>query len=127
MYLFIIVSENVFIGLDKIGYQVNIFLISPQKHMLWVLICCGYLLEAPSRFLYENMLWVLIRSTDLDEALLMSTHNRCFCGEIRKNSQGACNDYPQHMLLWRNKKEISNTFRLRSISSRAMVQLWYLG
>ena len=26
------------IGLDKSGYQVNIFLISPQKHMLWVLI-----------------------------------------------------------------------------------------
>ena len=26
------------IGLDKRGYQINIFLISPQKHMLWVLI-----------------------------------------------------------------------------------------
>ena len=26
------------IGLDKIGYQVNSFLISQQKHMLWVLI-----------------------------------------------------------------------------------------
>ena len=26
------------IGLDKSGYQVNIFLISPQKHMLWVFI-----------------------------------------------------------------------------------------
>ena len=26
------------IGLDKIGYPVNIFLISPQKRMLWVLI-----------------------------------------------------------------------------------------
>ena len=26
------------IGLDKGGYNVNIFLISPQKHMLWVLI-----------------------------------------------------------------------------------------
>ena len=26
------------IGLDKRGYQVNIFLVSPQKHMLWVLI-----------------------------------------------------------------------------------------
>ena len=26
------------IGLDKGGYPVNIFLISPQKHMLWVLI-----------------------------------------------------------------------------------------
>ena len=26
------------IGLDKSGYQMNIFLISPRKHMLWVLI-----------------------------------------------------------------------------------------
>ena len=26
------------IGLDKGGYLVNIFLISPRKHMLWVLI-----------------------------------------------------------------------------------------
>ena len=25
-------------GLDKSGYQVNIFLISQRKHMLWVLI-----------------------------------------------------------------------------------------
>ena len=31
------------IGLDKSGYQVNIFLISPQKHMLWSS------LEAPRR------------------------------------------------------------------------------
>ena len=31
------------IGLDKSGYQVNIFLISPQKHTLW------YSLEAPHR------------------------------------------------------------------------------
>ena len=48
-----------YIGLDKGGYPVNIFLISPRKHMLWVLIA---------------------------EALLMSTHNICFCGEIRKIS-----------------------------------------
>ena len=27
-----------FIGLDKSGYPVNIFLISPRKHVLWVLI-----------------------------------------------------------------------------------------
>ena len=27
------------IGLDKSGYQVNIFLISPRKHTLWVLGC----------------------------------------------------------------------------------------
>ena len=47
-----------YIGLDKGGYPVNIFLISPGKHMLWV----------------------------LSEALLMSTHNICFRGEIRKIS-----------------------------------------
>ena len=48
------------IGLDKGGHLVNIFLLSPRKYMLWV----------------------LIRS----EALLMSTHNICFRGEIRKKS-----------------------------------------
>ena len=36
------------IGLDKSRYQVNIFLISRRKHMLWVLIR-GYSLEAPHR------------------------------------------------------------------------------
>ena len=30
--------ELIHVGLDKGGYLVNIFLISPQKHMLWVLI-----------------------------------------------------------------------------------------
>ena len=31
-------DKSLFIGLDKGGYPVNIFLISPLKHMLWVLI-----------------------------------------------------------------------------------------
>ena len=31
-----------FIGLDKSGYRVNSFLISPRKHMLWVLIRSAY-------------------------------------------------------------------------------------
>ena len=31
-------SQQTYIGLDKGVYPVNIFLISPQKHMLWVLI-----------------------------------------------------------------------------------------
>ena len=30
--------NHYYISLDKSGYQVNIFLISQQKHMLWVLI-----------------------------------------------------------------------------------------
>ena len=42
------------------GFKANIFLISPRKHMLWVLIKC------------------------LIKVLLMSTHNMCICGEIRK-------------------------------------------
>ena len=42
--------------------------------MCW-LICYGYSLEAP-------MLWVLNRN--LTEVLLMSTHNICFCGEIKE-------------------------------------------
>ena len=37
-YLMFIRILLIFIGLDKSGYQVNIFLISPRKHMLWVLI-----------------------------------------------------------------------------------------
>ena len=49
------------IGLDKSGYQINSFLISPQK----------------------NMLWVLIRFT---EALLMSTHNINFHGELENSN-----------------------------------------
>ena len=32
------IKKCMYIGLDKGGYPVNIFLISPQKHMLWVLI-----------------------------------------------------------------------------------------
>ena len=55
------------IGLDKRGYQVNSFLISRRKHMLW----CS--LEVPR--------W------------------------------GASNEYPQHMSLLRNKKNI-DTFWL---------------
>ena len=42
------IPSHMCIGLDKSGYQVNIFLISQRKHMLWVLIrsasenvCCG--------------------------------------------------------------------------------------
>ena len=80
-----------------------IFLISSQKHMLWV----------------------FIRSTRrLGEALLMSTHNICFCREIRKilcgypllsvamqyslevSHWGISNEYLQYMFLCRNKKNI---------------------
>ena len=31
-------GDTAYIGLDKSGYQVNSFLISGQKYMLWVLI-----------------------------------------------------------------------------------------
>ena len=65
------------IGLDKGGYLVNIFLISPRKHMLWYSleaplshenICCGYSLEAPQQGTSNEY------------------HNICFRGEIRKIS-----------------------------------------
>ena len=59
------IYANVDIGLDKSGYQVNSFLISQQKHMLW------YSLEAPHR--------------------------------------GASNEYPQHMFLLCNKKNIDTS------------------
>ena len=43
------------ISLDKNGYQVNIFLISPQKHMLWVLIKRAKPNEYPQHmFLWRN-------------------------------------------------------------------------
>ena len=48
------------IGLDKGRYRRNVFLISPRKHVL------GSHLK------------------HLSEALIMSTHNICCCGEIRK-------------------------------------------
>ena len=33
-----VAQSDAYIGLDKRGYQANSFLISRQKHMLWVLI-----------------------------------------------------------------------------------------
>ena len=50
-------KQGYIIGLDKSGYQVNIFLISPEKHR-----------------------------KHLTEAFLMSTNNICFSGKIRKIS-----------------------------------------
>ena len=50
------------IGLDKGGYPVYIFLISPRKHMLWV----------------------LIRSAQRGTS--NEYHNICFCGEMIKIS-----------------------------------------
>ena len=50
------------IATDKRGYPHNIFLISLRN-----LCCCTH-------------------QKRLTEALLMSTHNICFCGEIRKIS-----------------------------------------
>ena len=73
--------ESLFKGLDKSGFQVNIFLISPRKHMLW------YSLEAPH--------------------------------------QGASNEYPQHIFLWRNKKDI-NTFGMKKASYQelCLLSMW---
>ena len=64
---------------DKGEYQeniFNIFLISPQKHMLW------YSLEA------------------FTEALLMSSHNISFCGEIRKIYQHFFVEKLLYLELW---------------------------
>ena len=52
-----------FIGLDKSGYQVNIFLISPQN------ICCVYSLEVPCQGTSNEY------------------NDICFHGEIRKLSK----------------------------------------
>ena len=52
------------LGLEKSRYQVNIFLISPRKM---------YVVGTHKKWLAE--------------ALLMSTHNKCFHGEIRNKYQ----------------------------------------
>ena len=39
------------------------------------------MIEKKSDFCTKHMLWVLIRSAD---ALLMSTHNVCYCGNLKK-------------------------------------------
>ena len=81
---------NLAIGLDKSGYQVNSFLISQRKHVLWVLIrsasldeniCCGYSLEVPQQGASNEYPQHMFSSA---EALLMSTHNLCFHREVRK-------------------------------------------
>ena len=62
------------IGLDKEGYRANIFLISPRKHMLWVLI----------RSASENMLWYSLEAPRQDVS--NEYHSICLLGEIRKIS-----------------------------------------
>ena len=52
----------IIIAPDKRGYPQNIFRISPRKHIVGT------------------------HQKGLLEALLMSTHNMCFCGEIRNIS-----------------------------------------
>ena len=80
-------SLRCFIGLDKGGYLVNIFLISPQKHMLWVLI------RSASGFSYFST-------------------KTCYGYSLEAPYRDPSNEYPQHMFSWRNKKNI-NTFGLK--------------
>ena len=51
-----LIQVYLYIGLDKSGYQVYIFLISPRKHMLW------YSLEAPLMEKKEEYqyFWILL-------------------------------------------------------------------
>ena len=62
--LFLLSEQQILLTAPDEGYRDNIFLISPQKHVVW------YSLEMPY--------------------------------------QGASNEYPQHMYLLRNKKNINN-------------------
>ena len=63
--------DETVIGLDKSGYKVNIFLISPQKHMLWVLVRSasvdksGYKVNIFLISPQKHMLWVLVRSASV--------------------------------------------------------------
>ena len=89
------------IGLDKNGYPVNSFLISPRKHMLW------YSLEAPRRGAYNEypqhmFLWRNKKNIE----------NICCGYSLEAPRRGADNEYPQHIFSWRNKKNI-NTFGLK--------------
>ena len=74
------------IAQEKKNIQINIFLISLQKHILWV----------------------LIRSTSEREVLLMSTHNICFHGEIRKLP----------ILIWLKKSVLSEAVHYDSRSHK---------
>ena len=67
-------------GLDKCGYQVYSFLISPPKHMLWVLI----------RSALHQYFW-----TEKKACYQELCHNICFPGEIRKIFIG----YPSNLEL----------------------------
>ena len=77
------------IGLDKSGYQVNTFLISRQKHMLWVLIrsaseniCCGTSNE------YPQHMFSLRNKKNIDTFWLKKApyQELCICAERRFRS-----------------------------------------
>ena len=138
-------AEALLMSTHNICFCWEIRKVFPDKN-----ISCGYSLEVPSAsyeypqhmFLLRNKkgisrqkhkLWVLIRSA---KALLMSTHNICFCWEIRKvftdkniscgyslEVPSASYEYPQHMFLLRNKKGIS-IFRMEK--SALSVAVFYM-
>ena len=57
------------------------------------------------------MLWVLIRIAS-GEAILMSTHNVCFYGEIKQNYPSIIIKYPPYLFFWGQKWNISKgTYR----------------
>ena len=70
-------------------------------------------------FSYFSMKTYVVRI--LGEALLMSTHNICFCGEIRKLS--GCSLLSGYMnMLWAKQQEKKNTV------TRCMTNvIWYRG
>ena len=78
---------DILIATDKRGYPYNIFLISPRKHMLWV----------------------LIRSALVFSYFFAKTY---VVYSLEAPRRGASNEYPQHMFSWRNKKDIS-IFRVK--------------
>ena len=106
------------IALDKKSFQINMFWISPQKYMLWVLIKNismrhSYWGKYQYFFHYKNksiqMYWKLYHQkmkiirwkTDISH---ISTQN-IDCGYSLELPQwGSSNEYPQSMFLSRNKK-----------------------
>ena len=112
------------VGPDQSRYQVNVFLlISPQTHILWVLIILGAPLKSTHNIALVKALFSIQKygyfsyfsmktccgthQKRLAEALLMSTHSICFHGEIRKiytRYPPLSRPMPQHIFLWKNKK-----------------------
>ena len=110
------------IALDKMHFSIHnywyLFYFSTKTYVVGThqkRIVEALLMSTQSMFSCRNKKNIYLIPTLLDLWLLISTHNICFCGEIRKkiftwypflSRPMASNKNPQHMFLWRHKKII---------------------